>query len=206
MLPVSAKARMTSDWRSSSLLLRGAWLTSCEPQNPKTTLPHLVQSSHTSVCFLLRVPSDPLAFLCLTSSTPTMLRNGASRLALRSIGAPAARPATGIRNTAPTVQWATQFGSLASRRPRLSQVASIKPIQTAVMRRTITDAQKQAESRYSKEEIKPTPETVSTTSSTHAMFGEVGVEDKENKDADMMAGLNHDVVRSTRKIDAGTRC
>jgi hypothetical protein len=63
------------------------------------------------------------------------------------------------------------------------------------MRRSITDAQKQAESRYAKEELKPTPETVSATSSTHAMFGEVGVKDPENSDADMMAGMKHDVVR-----------
>jgi hypothetical protein len=123
-----------------------------------------------------------------------MLRNGASRLALRSMGAPTTRLAPGFRYTAPTVQWTTQFGSLASKRPSTSQLASMKPIQAAVMRRGITDAQKQAESRYAKEEIKPTPETVSSTSSTHAMFGEVGVKDTESKDADMMAGVKHDVV------------
>jgi hypothetical protein len=73
-------------------------------------------------------------------------------------------------------------------------LAAVKPIQAAVVRRSITDAQKQAESRYAKEEIKPTPETVSATSSTHAMFGEVGVKDAEKSDADMMAGMKHDVV------------
>lgn len=123
-----------------------------------------------------------------------MLRNGATRLALRSMGAPGTRLAPGFRSTAPTVQWTTQFGSLASKRPGTQQLAAVKPIQAAVMRRSITDAQKQAESRYAKEEIKPTPETVSSTSSTHAMFGEVGVKDPESKDADMMAGMKHDVV------------
>jgi hypothetical protein len=124
-----------------------------------------------------------------------MLRNGASRVALRSIGAPAARAAPGFRCTAPTTQWTTQFGSLASRRPGLSQTVPLKPIQSAVMRRSITDAQKKAESRYAQEMIKPTPETVSATSTTHAMFGEVGVKDPEPKEADMMAGMKHDVVR-----------
>jgi hypothetical protein len=55
---------------------------------------------------------------------------------------------------------------------------------------------KQAEDRYRHEEIKPTPETVSSTSSTHPMFSEVGTENPE-RDVDMMAGVRHDVV-STR--------
>jgi hypothetical protein len=66
------------------------------------------------------------------------------------------------------------------------------------MRRSLTDVQKKDESRYAKEEIKPTPETVSATSSTHAMFGEVGVKDPEpKKEADMTAGLKADVVSET---------
>lgn len=124
-----------------------------------------------------------------------MLRNGASRLAWRSLGAPATRVTSGFRSTAPTSQWATQFGSLASKRPGASQLASLKPTQAAIVRRGITDAQRKDEKRYAQEEIKPTPETVSSTSSTHAMFGEVGVKDPEgNKDTDMAAGLKHDVV------------
>jgi hypothetical protein len=74
----------------------------------------------------------------------------------------------------------------------------MKPVQPAVMRRSLTDAQKKSEDRYAKGEIKPTPETVSATSSTHAMFGEVGVEDPQpKKEADMTAGLKADVVRDT---------
>lgn len=73
-------------------------------------------------------------------------------------------------------------------------MTALKPIQAASMRRSLTDAQKQAESRYAKEEIKPTPETVSATSSTHAIFSEVGVKNPTPKDADMMAGMKHDVV------------
>lgn len=192
---------MTSDW---SLLLRGAWLTACEPRSPEVTTPHFSQSFRTSTHLILFncASRDSPCFPVSSSYKPaTMLRNGAARLTLRSLGAPASRSATNFKNTSPTLQWATQYGSLASRRPRLTQNA-MKPIQSAIVRRSaITDAQKQAEGRYSKEEIKPTPETVSTTSSTHAMFGEVGVQDPEQKDADMMAGLNHDVVRADVQRD-----
>jgi hypothetical protein len=129
-----------------------------------------------------------------------MLRNGASRLALRSVAAPkSARSAASFIRTTPQLQWATQFGSLAARRPQLAQatVAQLKPA-SAILRRsladkTLSEGQKQAESRYAKEEIKPTPETVSSTSSTHPMFSEVGAEAPQNE-VDMMAGVKHDVV------------
>ena len=120
-----------------------------------------------------------------------MLRNGASRLALRSLAAP--RPAASFTRTTPSLQWATQFGSLSARRPQLAPALA----QSAILRRSlasqISEGQKQAESRYSKEEIKPTPETVSSTSSTHPMFAEVGV-DTPQKEVDMAAGIKHDVV------------
>lgn len=65
------------------------------------------------------------------------------------------------------------------------------------MRRSITDAQKKDEKRYSEEKLQPTPETVSSTSSTRAMSGEVGDRPSTGtggKDADMAAGLKHDVA------------
>jgi len=135
-----------------------------------------------------------------------LLRNGASRLALRSLAAApmGARTAgAGATNfirtttTAPCLQWTTQFGSLAARRrPQLAQqLKSTTP--SAILRRSLADkklseGQKQAESRYAREEIKPTPETVSSTSSTHPMFSEVGAETQQ-KEVDMMAGMKHDV-------------
>ena len=136
-----------------------------------------------------------------------LLRNGASRLALRSLAAAptGARTAAGAASftrtttTAPCLQWTTQFGSLAARRrPQLTQqLKSTTP--SAILRRSLADkklseGQKQAESRYAREEIKPTPETVSSTSSTHPMFSEVGAETPQNE-VDMMAGMKHDVVR-----------
>jgi hypothetical protein len=125
-----------------------------------------------------------------------MLRNGASRIALKSMAAP--RPAASFTRTAPSLQWTTQFSSLASRRPQLAQAAAqLKPVQSAVLRRCYADkipeGQKQAESRYAKEEIKPTPETVTSSSTMHPIFTEVGAETQQ-KDVDMMAGVKHDVV------------
>lgn len=57
----------------------------------------------------------------------------------------------------------------------------------------LTEAQKQAESRYRNEEIKPTPETVTSSSTTHPIFSEVGG-DRPQKEVDMMADMKHDVV------------
>lgn len=130
-----------------------------------------------------------------------MLRNGASRLALRSLGAPASRPAPSFR-IAPAQQWTTQLSSLASRRPLLAQP---KPIQ-CVIRQKVSDAQKEAEARYGKEEIKPSPDTVTATSTLRSMTGEVGVDDKPKKGSgDLTGGLRHDVVRPPRHPQPCTR-
>jgi hypothetical protein len=77
----------------------------------------------------------------------------------------------------------------------LAQVAALMPIQSSIIRHKVSDAQKKAETRYSKEEIKPTPETVSATSSVRSMTGEVGVEQQPKKGSgDVTSGLKHDVV------------
>lgn len=138
-----------------------------------------------------------------------MLRNGASRLALRSLAAAptgartaAATASFSRTTTTPCLQWTTQYGSLAARRPQLAQQwKSTSP--SAILRRSLADkklseGQKQAESRYAHESIKPTPETVSSTSSTHAMFSEVGAEKAEVVEVDMMAGVKHDIVCHTQ--------
>lgn len=57
----------------------------------------------------------------------------------------------------------------------------------------LTEGQKQAESRYRNEEIKPTPETVTSSSTTHPIFSEIGG-DRPQKEVDMMADMKHDVV------------
>ncbi|KAH6633412.1 hypothetical protein C7974DRAFT_375499 [Boeremia exigua] len=126
-----------------------------------------------------------------------MLRNGATRFA-RSITASAARPFAPAPRAAPARQWATQFGSLASKRPQAAQLARVTPTQTIISRRNLTKDQKKAEDRYAHEKLEPTPETVSTTSSIHPVFSEQGVENPE-KDVDMMKGVKSDLetIRET---------
>lgn len=122
-----------------------------------------------------------------------MLRNVAPRFA-RSIIAPAARPFAPAPRAAPAQQWATQFGSLASRRPQTSALARTTPIGNSISRRNVTSEQKKAEDRYAHEKLVPTPETVSTTSSIHPFLSEQGVESPQN-DVDMMKGVKSDLVR-----------
>ena len=123
-----------------------------------------------------------------------MLRTGASRLALKTIPTPAARVAPIFRVTPTASQWNTQFSSMASKRPQISQLSQLKPIQAAVLRRALSEERKQAEAKYAKEEIKPTPETVSSTSSIHPFNGEVGGE-PPHQEVDMSAGIKQDLVR-----------
>lgn len=122
-----------------------------------------------------------------------MLRNGASRLALRSIATPAARSPTAPRHATPVFQWATQFSSAASKRPQLSRIAQMKPVQAAIIRRNLTNEQKEAEKKYAHEKLKATPETVSASSTSHPVFGELGGSPPPQQ-IDMMAGVKGDVV------------
>jgi len=125
-----------------------------------------------------------------------MLRTGASRLAFRSVAIPGARPAgTPFARTASSAQWIVQFTSLASKRPQLQPLAQLKPIQAAVLRRTMASKiDKKAENKYAHEKLKPTPETVTLTSSTHPMFSEIGTKNPENDDVDMLASVKNDIV------------
>lgn len=123
-----------------------------------------------------------------------MLRTGASRLALKTIPTPVARVAPSFRIAPTSTQWTTQFSSMASRRPQISQLAQLKPIHAAVLRRSLSEERKQAEARYAKEEIKPTPETVSSTSTIHPFNSEVGG-DPPHHEVDMSAGIKQDLVR-----------
>ncbi|KAF1363335.1 hypothetical protein EJ07DRAFT_163206 [Lizonia empirigonia] len=126
-----------------------------------------------------------------------MLCNSATRFA-RSITAPAARPFASAQRMAPTYQWATQFGSLASKRPQISQLARITPGKATVPRRNVTNEQKKAEERYAHKKLEPTPETVSTTSSIHPILSEQGAPNPE-PDIDMMKGVKSDMetIRET---------
>ncbi|KAF3040516.1 hypothetical protein E8E12_007696 [Didymella heteroderae] len=120
-----------------------------------------------------------------------MLRSVATRFT-RSITAAAARPFAPAPRAAPAHQWATQFGSVASKRPQTAQLARITPIRSALSRRNLTEDQKKAEDRYAHEKLVPTPETVSMTSSIHPILSEQQTPSPE-KDVDMMAGVKSDI-------------
>jgi hypothetical protein len=123
-----------------------------------------------------------------------MLRTGASRLALRTF--PTVRPAASLRVAPPTAQGATQFSSVASRRPRIQSIAQISPADAgSILRRALSNERKEAEKKYLKEEIKPTPETVSATSSIHPVLGEVTGEERPPKEMKVSHGIAGDLVR-----------
>lgn len=123
-----------------------------------------------------------------------MLRTGASRIALRAIAAPPLRPAGHIiARTAIPVQQSSSLSLVASRRPQSLLLPQTKPSQVAIFRRAFAEKiDRDAEKRYGKERIEPTPETVSATSSIHPFMGEVGGQAPKH-DVDMMAGVAHDV-------------
>lgn len=123
-------------------------------------------------------------------NSTTMLRNGATRFA-RSITAPAARPFASAQPAAPAHQWSTQFGSLASKRPQT--LIRTTPITSKVPRRYLTKEQEKAEEKYAHQKLKPTPETVSTTSTIHPFLSEHGTPPPE-PDVDMMKGVKSDMV------------
>lgn len=58
-----------------------------------------------------------------------------------------------------------------------------------------------AEAQKAKEKLTPSPETVSTASSTHPIMSEIGTPDK-NDDTDMMAGIRGDLVRHRSSVNA----
>jgi len=50
------------------------------------------------------------------------------------------------------------------------------------------------EEKFAKEKLEAHPDVVSATSSTHPVFGEVGMREDQEKDTDMMAGVKQDLV------------
>lgn len=80
----------------------------------------------------------------------------------------------------------------------MSRIAQMKPIQAAIFRRNLTDEQKAAEKKYAQEKLKATPETVTASSTSHPVFGELGASQPQ-PEVDVMAGVRGDVdtVKST---------
>ncbi|KAI5209711.1 hypothetical protein AUEXF2481DRAFT_30298 [Aureobasidium subglaciale EXF-2481] len=66
---------------------------------------------------------------------------------------------------------------------------------------------KAVESKLGELKLKADPDTVSSTSSTHPVFGEVGTTEDPHKDADMMAGVKNDLktIKDTFSLDGVPR-
>lgn len=122
-----------------------------------------------------------------------MLASSTSRLAVRSIAGPAARPAALLRHITSPARWAARINTMATKRPGLPVFAQLTPVQSAVLRRTINmdKVDREAEKKYAQQTLKPSPETVSTTSSVQGAFLQ---KNKAVQDVDMLAGIKGDLV------------
>ncbi|KAF2488475.1 hypothetical protein BU16DRAFT_553903 [Lophium mytilinum] len=129
-----------------------------------------------------------------------MLRNGAShsRTLLRSLKSPASFPARrSPQFTASPAQWTSQMCTISSKRPQSLALTQLRPLQAAIFQRSVTNTpwdkiDKKHEEKLAHQELKPTPETVSATSSTHPILHEIATPDPE-RDVDMMAGIKGDL-------------
>lgn len=128
-----------------------------------------------------------------------MLRSGAPRAAFRALNnaAPVSARSSFIkRNDAPRL--ASQLCTLGKGRP----TAFSKPLTMALTRyqtnKPMDTIDQKHEQAVGKEKLHAHPDLVSSTSSTHALFSEVG-KPEEEKDVDMMAGIKNDfkTIRDT---------
>jgi hypothetical protein len=81
-----------------------------------------------------------------------------------------------------------------------------KPVTLALARYASQQApmdkiNKEAESKIGSEKLEAHPDLVSSTSSTHPLFGEVGMPEDQHKDDDMMAGVKGDLVSANLPLD-----
>ena len=67
----------------------------------------------------------------------------------------------------------------------------------------LTNERKEAEKRYAKEKIEPTPETVSATSSIHPVLGEVTGEEQPPQEIKVSKGVKGDIVRNAQSVSSG---
>ncbi|KAF2841935.1 hypothetical protein M501DRAFT_916024, partial [Patellaria atrata CBS 101060] len=124
-----------------------------------------------------------------------MFRSEASRALLRSLNN---RPSQASRHAfiAPLsgAQRASQLCTWSSRRPQQITFATRKPI-TTILRRQAQTWDKpniKEEKELSKKPLEPHPELVSSTSSTHPVFGEVAEPNSKN-DTNTMKGIRGEI-------------
>ena len=137
-----------------------------------------------------------------------MFRSSASRAAFQALNH--STPLT-LRSSLLVPRNAIKFNTRLSTLSRTTRpMALAKPLSMALTRyQTNRGAMDNIDSKHEQqvgqEKLEAHPETVSATSSTHPIFGEVGTEEPE-KDTDMMAGIRNDFVsrRSLYTYDCGS--
>ena len=128
-----------------------------------------------------------------------MFRAGASRPAFRALGGLGAS----YNASRVTSQFSSKLSTLSRTRPQ----AVCRPLALASARYAtryenryetqqppMDKINTEHEAKVSQEKLAADPDNVSTTSSTHPVFGEIGLKDDKEKDADMMAGVKQDLV------------
>ncbi len=120
-----------------------------------------------------------------------------SRSSLRYVSSATTRNASNLARARPLKQQLPRNLSLR-KAPTVSLVLH-KPLTTSVQRYATTPGpfdkiDKKHEELVEHEKLEVHPEDVSSTSSVHQLFQEKGVEESEEKDEDMLAGIKADLV------------
>jgi len=125
-----------------------------------------------------------------------MLRTGAARAAFRSLNTAPVTTRSSFTTSQNAPRLVSQLCAMSKSRP----TAISKPLTMALTRYQsrggLSNPDKideKHEKDVSKEKLHAHPEYVSSSSSTHAVFGEVATPEEE-KDTDMMAGVRGDLV------------
>lgn len=132
-----------------------------------------------------------------------MLRNPAIRTTLRSLQAPPTKASLRLnsRTIAPfNAQFTSRLCTLSSKRPQVYAIA-LQKLNTTYLRQSYADKKVEvvdhinakAEDEAHKHRMAKDPEHVSSTSSIHPVFSEIGTPNPE-PDTDMMAGVKADLV------------
>jgi hypothetical protein len=128
----------------------------------------------------------------------TMLRTMIPRSLLRPLTTAPTNAARAQSKFVPRISESVQFNSrlctLSSKRPQAIAV-SIQKLNRTTLRSSskYEKPDTELEKKIGKEKLEAHPDLVSTTSSTHPLFNEIGTKDSE-KDADMSAGIVADIV------------
>lgn len=119
----------------------------------------------------------------------------------------AARQLRALSGLGASVPRSSQFSSKLCTLSQATRPLAIgKPVTLALARYATQQApmdkiNKEVETRLGSEKLKADPDTVSSTSSTHPVFGEVGMSEDQHKDADMMAGVKSDMVSGNSSLN-----